>query len=240
MVYLRNISMKKYGQFCPLAQAAQILCERWTLIIVRELIAGSTRYSELKKGVPMMSPTLLSTRLKQLVNAGIITSNRKGLYLLTQAGNELRPIIELFGSWGHRWARSNLDNDDLDASLLMWDMRRTIDPEVFPNNRVVIHFNFFDAATGELDWWLISENEVVDLCHDDKGYDIDIFIQCSLSTMTSVGTCQSTFNDEVKKGKINVYGSTTLTKNLQEWLKSSLLSRLGTVNKMPKLTWEID
>ena len=107
--------MKNYGQFCPLAQATQLLCERWTLIVVRELIAGSTRFNELQKGVPLMSPTLLSTRLKQLANAGVIDIvGKKGSYRyqLTEAGKELRPVVELLGAWGHRWARSRLDRDD--------------------------------------------------------------------------------------------------------------------------------
>ena len=104
--------MNSYGQFCPLAQATQLLCERWTLIVVRELIAGSTRFNEIKKGVPTMSPTLLSARLKQLVEAKVVDqSGSKGnyTYTLTSAGLELRPIVELLGAWGHRWARSNLN-----------------------------------------------------------------------------------------------------------------------------------
>ena len=159
--------MKIYGQFCPLAQATQLLCERWTLLIVRELIAGSTRFSELQKGVPLMSPTLLSARLKQLVKAGVIElCGNKGNYTynLTPAGLELRPIVELLGAWGHRWARSNLNKDDLDAGLLMWDMRRSVDPAIFPNHRIVVQFEYFDAPQGARDWWLVSENGEIDLC----------------------------------------------------------------------------
>src|ERR1700687_302827 len=114
--------MNTYGQFCPLAQATQLLCERWTLIIVRELIAGSTRFNQLKRGVPLMSPTLLSLRLKRLAEAGVIDiMGGKGnyTYRLTSAGLELRPVVELLGAWGHRWARSNLNTGDLDAGLLM-------------------------------------------------------------------------------------------------------------------------
>jgi len=155
--------MQSYGQFCPLAQATQILCERWTLLIVRELIAGSTRYSDLRKGVPLISPTLLSSRLKKLVEAGVIVQNKKKTYSLTKAGTELRPIIELLGAWGHRWAISNLEKNDLDASLLMWDMRRSINPKVFPSHRVVVEFEFFDAPKGAKNWWLISENDQIDL-----------------------------------------------------------------------------
>lgn len=231
--------MKAYGQFCPLAQATQILCERWTFLVIREFIAGSTRYSDLRKGVPLMSPTLLSTRLKQLVNAGVIRTDGKGKYSLTKAGKELRPMIELLGAWGHRWAQSKLTDEDLDAGLLMWDMRRTIDPNVFPDSRVVVQFEYHDAPDGAKVWWMISENNDVDLCSEDKGYEVDIIIQCSLATMTSVWTCQSRFVDEKSRGKIKVMGDPKLTKDLHLWLKSSLLSRLGTVNKVPDLAWDL-
>lgn len=232
--------MKVYGQFCPLAQAAQLLCERWTLLIVRELIAGSTRFGELQKGVPLMSPTLLSTRLKQLVKAGVVEpSESKGnpSYKLTPAGIELRPVVELLGAWGHRWARSNLHREDLDAGLLMWDMRRSVDPAVFPSHRVVVQFEYADAPNGSKDWWLISENGEIDLCLTDNGYDVDVVIQCSLKAMTEVWICQRCFNDAVKQGDIKVLGDPKLTGKLQDWLRSSPLSKLGTLDQLPKLDW---
>ncbi|MDH5435701.1 MAG: helix-turn-helix transcriptional regulator [Gammaproteobacteria bacterium] len=232
--------MKLYGQFCPLAQATQLLCERWTLLIVRELIAGSTRFSELHKGVPLMSPTLLSARLKQLVKAGVIELNgNKGnhSYNLTIAGTELRPVVELLGAWGHRWVRSSLDSEDLDAGLLMWDMRRSIDPTVFPTQRVVVQFEYADAPKGAQDWWLISENGEIDLCLTDNGHEVDIVIQCSLKTMTEVWICEQGFNEAVKKGDIKVLGDSVLTSKLQGWLRSSPLSKLGTLETLPKLDW---
>jgi DNA-binding HxlR family transcriptional regulator len=233
--------MKIYGQFCPLAQATQLLCERWTLLVVREFIAGSTRFSELQKGVPLMSPTLLSTRLKQLVKAGVIeVRGKKGNYSyhLTPSGLELRPIVELLGAWGHRWARSNLHKDDLDAGLLMWDMRRSIDPAIFPDHRIVVQFEYYDAPAGARDWWLVSENGEIDLCLNEPGYDVDIVIKCSLKTMTEVWICERNFRDAVKAGDIKVMGDPILINNLQEWLRSSLLSRLGTLEELPKLEWK--
>lgn len=159
--------MKSYGQFCPLAQATQLLCERWTLLVVRELLAGSTRFNALQKGVPLMSPTLLSERLKRLATAGVINlSGSKGNYTynLTSAGLELRPVVELLGAWGHRWSRSNLSKRDLDAGLLMWDMRRSVNPAIFPKHRIVVQFEYPDAQKGGRVWWLVSENGEIDLC----------------------------------------------------------------------------
>ena len=232
--------MKTYGQFCPLAQAAQLLCERWTLIIVRELIAGSTRFNELQKGVPLMSPTLLSTRLKQLTSAGVIEHNgSKGnhTYNLTQAGKELRPVVELLGAWGHRWARSDLSSGDLDAGLLMWDMRRSVDPSNFPAHRIVVQFEYPDAPPGAKTWWLVSENGEIDLCLNDHGYDIDILIKCSLKVMTEIWICEQSFNDATKAGDINIMGDPKLVNKLQDWLRSSPLSKLGTLDTLPKLDW---
>jgi len=232
--------MKTYGQFCPLAQATQLLCERWTLIIVRELIAGSTRFNELQKGVPLMSPTLLSTRLKQLTKSGVIEIvGNKGnhTYHLTQAGKELRPVIELLGAWGHRWARSDLSNGDLDAGLLMWDMRRSVDPSQFPTRRIVVQFEYPDAPIGAKDWWLVSENGEIDLCLNDHGYDVDILIRCSLKSITQVWICEQNFNDAVKAGDIKIFGDPALINQLQGWLRSSPLSRLGTLEAVPKLDW---
>ena len=234
--------MYSYGQFCPLAQATQLLCERWTLIVVRELIAGSTRFNEIKKGVPLMSPTLLSERLKLLAEAGVIEimgSKGNYTYSLTPAGLELRPVVELLGAWGHRWSRSNLSKEDLDAGLLMWDMRRTVDPAVFPKHRIVVQFEYPDAPKGERDWWLVSENGEIDLCLKNPGYDVDIMIKCSLKTMSAIWVCQQHFRDAVKNGEVKVLGDSKLTGKLQDWLRSSPLARLGTIDKLPELVWNI-
>lgn len=222
--------MKTYGQFCPLAQAAQLLCERWTLLIIRELSAGSTRFNDLHKGVPLISPTLLSTRLKQLIKAGVIEHGGKQecfSYHLTPAGRELRPLIELMGAWGHRWAKSDLNDGDLDVGLLMWDMRRSIDPSVFPARRIVVQFEYPDAAEGNRDWWLIAEQGEIDLCLTDRGYEVDLVIRCSVKAMTRVWICEQPFDAAVKQGVIKVMGSPALASKLQGWLRASALSRLG-------------
>ena len=234
--------MKSFGQFCPLAQATQLLCERWTLLVVRELVAGSTRFNELRKGVPLMSPTLLSARLKQLVEAGVITrtgSKNKAVYTLTKAGRELTPIVQLLGAWGHRWVPTSLVVEDLDASLLMWDMRRSINREVFPEHRIVVQFEYADASKGAKDWWLVSEHGEIELCLNDPGIEVDIVIKSPLRTMTAVWTCKIEFDDAVRQGEIEVFGDSALTKNLSEWLQSSALSQLGSLDNPPNLDWTI-
>ena len=232
--------MNSYGQFCPLAQATQLLCERWTLLVVREMSAGSTRFNEIKKGVPLMSPSLLSSRLKQLVEAGVVEKSggkASQIYTLSPAGLELRPIIELLGAWGHRWAPSKLNKIDLDAGLLMWDMRRTVDAAIFPKRRIVVQFEYYDAPKEARDWWLVAKKGEIDLCLNDQGFDVDIMIKCSLKAMTEVWVCQKHFRDAVKNGDIKVTGDSKLINKLQDWLRSSSLSRLGTLDNLPKLVW---
>jgi len=233
--------MKKFGQFCPLAQAAQLLCERWTLLVVRELVAGSTRFSDLQRGVPLMSPTLLSARLKQLVAAGVVTrSGSKGKYVyeLTEAGTELTPIVQLLGAWGHRWVQTSLVVEDLDASLLMWDMRRSVNPDAFPKHRIVVQFEYPDASEGANEWWLVSENGGVELCLNEPGGDVDVVVRSPLAAMTAVWTCQTTFEDAVKKGDIKAFGDEKLTQRLPEWLQASALSQLGSSGKAPEVDWK--
>lgn len=222
--------MKGYGQFCPLAQAAQVLCERWTLLVVRELIAGSTRFNELQRGVPRMSPSLLARRLRQLEEAGVVARRRgkaRAAYALTAAGQELRPIVEHFGAWGHRWVHSRLDRPDLDAGLLMWDMRRTVDAKQFPQRRVVVQFNYPDAPRGARDWWLISENGETDLCLTDPGYEVDLLIRSPLRTMCAVWTCAMALDEARRRGGLELLGDAQLVRRVPRWLGASYLSRLG-------------
>src|SRR3954453_45254 len=126
--------MATYGQFCPVAMAAEVLTERWTPLIVRELLCGSTRFNDLRRGVPLMSPSLLSKRLKTLERVGVV--ERDGAdYRLTPAGGELRPLIEALGVWGQRWSRGDVEAKHYDASLLMWDIHRSIAMDRLPPER---------------------------------------------------------------------------------------------------------
>lgn len=220
-----------YGQFCPLAKAAELLCERWTMILVRELVAGSRRFNDLRRGLPMISPTLLSRRLRQLGDAGVVrrTAETDGgpYYELTQAGRELRTMVEFMGTWGHRWVGSQLEAHDLDAGLLMWDIRRGVDAEKLPDGRVVVQIVFTDAPEGWSDWWLISEDRDVDLCLEDPGHEIDLCMRCRLAALTAVWLCHRTLKEAERAGEIEVLGDPVLRKQLPLWLQGSPLARLG-------------
>src|SRR4051794_5815310 len=152
-----------YKQFCPVAMAAEILCTRWTVVLLRELVAGSTRFNDLRRGVPRMSPALLSKRLKELEAGGIVrrVAAGRGLglyeYHLTAAGKDLRPVVEGIGFWGQRWVQSGPSLQKLDVSLLMWDMRRNLDTKPMPGRRSVIQFQFPELPAARRSYWLVVE-----------------------------------------------------------------------------------
>ncbi|MBS0412965.1 MAG: helix-turn-helix transcriptional regulator [Proteobacteria bacterium] len=220
-----------YRQFCPVAKAAELLCERWTLLVARELIAGSRHFNELRRGLPRMSPTLLSTRLSQLVASGVIRRSTEGptqhAYELTQAGQELVPLIETMGVWGHRWVSKHLHDNDLDAGLLMWDIGRGVDSSVLPERRVVIEVELTDAPRDRRHWWLVSEAEHVDLCLEDPGHEVDLLIRATVRMLTSVWMCRLSLDQARRSGDITLSGPERLKRLMPRWLIGSPLARLG-------------
>ena len=211
-----------YGQFCPVAMAAEVVCSRWTALVLRELLCGTTRFNDLRRGVPLMSPTLLSKRLKELEEVGVITATRTrqaGVeYRLTQAGEDLRPVVMSLGMWGQRWIESSLSLKNLDPSLLMWDMRRSLDPSPLPPRRCTINFLYPDVQSGKQSWWLVVDDRTVDLCSTNPGFDIDLYVRSSLRIMTAVWMGMTTVQKEIAAGQIELVGDKALAKSMQKWL----------------------
>ena len=222
-----------YNQFCPVSMAAEIICSRWTLLVLRELVLGSTRFNELRRGVPSMSPALLSKRLKELEAAGIVAriavEREQGLYeyRLTEAGWELRPIIEAIGVWGHRWVTSEATLKQLDANLLMWDIRRNINIDPMPPHRCTIQFMFNDRPTSERNYWLVLEpGKKVDLCLLDPGFEVDLYVSTDLRTMTEVWLGYTGIGPALENGRIILTGSSNLCADLRVWLKLSTFAKI--------------
>ena len=215
---------QSYGQFCPVAMAAEILCNRWTMVVLRELIVGSTRFNELRKGVPRMSPALLSKRLKELEEAGVIEhvpSAEPGVfeYRLTEAGRDLRSVVEAVGIWGQRWIQSEPSLRNLDPSLLMWDMRRNLDPTPMPGRRCVIQFLYPELPIAKRHWWLIVRpGEKVDLCSVDPGLDVDLYVVTDLRTMTAIWMGLASLSKEVQAGRVQITGDAGLARSMGTWL----------------------
>lgn len=231
------MTQASYQQFCPVAMAAEVLCTRWTVVLLRELVAGSSRFNDLRRGVPRMSPALLSRRLRDLEEAGIVrrvaARGEPGLfeYRLTRAGEGLRPVIEAIGMWGQRWIDAELSLQNLDPSLLMWDMRRNLNPAPMPTRRCVIHFVYPELPAARREWWLLVEPRPgpgterrtdpgtgVDLCSVDPGFEIDLDVTTDLRTMTAIWMGLTTVRDAAAARKVTLSGDRQLARRMQEWL----------------------
>ena len=221
--------MKGYGQFCPVAKAAEIITERWTPLVLRELLCSSRRFNDIRKGVPLMSPTLLAKRLKTLEEDGIIARRVAGSgqgweYELTSAGEELRPLVETLGVWGQRWVRSQLKRDELDPGLLMWDIHRRVDPRQFPSRRIVVKFEFSNVPKSKQCWWLVNDQEGVDLCLTDPGFEVDVYIFTDVRTMTAVWMGDVRLDHAIQSGRIELHGPQELRRSIRTWLRLSLFA----------------
>jgi DNA-binding HxlR family transcriptional regulator len=220
--------MIEYGQFCTVARGAEVLGELWTPLVVRELLCGSHRFNDIHRGVPRMSATLLTARLRKLEALGVLERRRVKSgweYHLTQAGEELRPIVVGLGHWGARWIGSRLKPKQLDAGFLMWDIRRFAQLDRFPaEQRVVIHFQFTDAPRGERLWWLVVENLTADLCRDDPGHEVSVVVESTVRALTEVWTGDSDPDQEIHAGHLNVHGAGRRGQTLWRWLGRSMFA----------------
>src|SRR5262245_7512163 len=220
--------MADYSQFCTVARGAEVFGERWTPLVVRELLCGSRRFNDIRRGVPRMSATLLAQRLRKLIEVGVARRVRSHSgdweYQLTQAGEELRPIVQQLGHWGARWIGSRLRTGQLDAAFLMWDIRRFVRLDQFPSRRTVIHFVFTDARPQERQWWLVVESGRADLCRDDPGHDLTLIVEAKVRALTEIWTGDSEPQAEIKAGHVRVIGPDQDARRLWTWLGRSLFA----------------
>jgi len=214
-----------YQQFCPVSMAAEILCTRWTMVLVRELVAGTTRFNDLRRGMPRMSPALLSKRLKELEDNGIVkrvpVPGEPGVmeYHLTPSGKELGPIVDAMGIWGQRWTETQPQLEKLDAGLLMWDMRRNIQVPELPRQRSVIQFIYPERRPTERNWWLVVDpKEGIDLCMVEPGFDVDLFVHTDLRTMTAIWMGLDTVRAAVGSRRMILTGDRQIASSMQTWL----------------------
>ena len=217
--------MADYGQFCTVARGAEVFGELWTPLVVRELLCGSRRFNDIRRGVPRMSQTLLAKRLRKLEEVGVIERKRGAdgwEYGLTPAGEELRPIIVAVGHWGARWIGSRLVKSQLDAGLLMWDVRRSVRLEEFPRGRrTVVHFRFRDARAGEREWWLMVENSSAELCREDPGHELAAVVESTVRALTEIWTGDTDPKTEILAGRLQVSGAGRAGASLWRWLGRS-------------------
>ncbi|HVC14900.1 MAG TPA: helix-turn-helix domain-containing protein [Acidimicrobiales bacterium] len=218
-----------YHQFCPVSKAMELLDERWTMLVVRELVTGSHRFNDLRRGLPKMSPTLLSKRLNQLTRAGVVERRTKGTeveYRLTAAGEELRPVVEAVGAWGVRWI-GHLGDEDLDPKLLLWDMHRNVNRAAVPPGRTVVKFTFPDAPSRARHWWLVITTDDVDVCDVDPGHDVTVTVVAGLRDMIQVWRGDLTWSSAVRSGKLDVGGTASVRRAFPGWFVPTMFASVS-------------
>lgn len=226
----------EYGQFCPIAKAMEVIGEKWTVLIIREALMGSTRFSEFQRGLSLISPTLLTKRLDSLVRMGLllkkkIPSQRGHEYFPTARCKELLPTIRSLGDWGMRWARSSLTDSDYDVELLMLYLQRSIVPQNLPASGSVIRFKFTDIDDVS-DWWLVVSGEQVDVCVKDPGKDVDVYFTSSVKTMADIWMGGTTYRKAVAGGALKIVGNRALTRNVTTWMRLSDFTELPPASKI--------
>ena len=214
--------MKSYGQFCPVAKAAEIIGDPWSILIVRELLLGSSRFNLLQRGLPRISPTVLNTRLKELEERGVIVKRRlngqRGHdYRLTAAGRELSAVVEALAVWGMRWARDEMAAADFDVSFLMVDIQRRIDTAALPDGETVLCFHFTDLPRFGR-WWLVCRGAEVDLCDADPGRDVDCYISGSSRDLIGVWMGDLSLTKALQTEAIQLVGARHLCRAVHQWL----------------------
>jgi DNA-binding HxlR family transcriptional regulator len=213
--------MKSYGQFCPVAKAAEIFCERWTALIIRDLAYGASRFSELKRGVPLMSPTLLTRRLRELEQEGVVArthAGRTSTYRLTPAGEELVPAINLLGAWGQRWTRRTLAEGEIDLGLLVWAIERGVRAEAFGPGRTVVRLTFADQRPAKRGWWFVNDDGRVHVCVKDPGFEVDLYLEATLPDMIYLWRGDLALTTAQASGRLKVHGVARVRKALRAWL----------------------
>ena len=211
-----------YGQYCPIARAVEVLGERWSLLILRDMLVGTTRFNDLARGLPGLSRSLLAKRLRKFERAGLV--ERLGAeYLLTAAGQALRPVVFGLGEWGAQWAFGDPEPDQLDCELLVWWMHTRVDTSEFPGRRHVIHVRFTDDARM---FWIVVEEGEPSVCVVDPGYEVDVTMTSSVRTMYRVWLGSLPLTDAVRSGELTIDGPRALVRRMPAVLQLSPLADL--------------
>ena len=219
-------SANGYGQYCPLALASELLCRRWTVLVISRLLDGCTTFNEIHQGVPRISPSLLSTRLKELEHAGLLRRRKAGnrnRYELTEAGSSLDGIVDGMAVWGQHWAR-DMTLDDLDPAFLAWSMHLRLDGAAMPPGRTVLQFEFSGAPADCRRFWLVNTDGNVDMCLKHPGFDTDLLIDADLRAFVETWRGFRDLREELRASRIRLTGPRDLKKAFPDWLKMSALA----------------
>lgn len=235
------MSDSSYPRFCPVAMAASLLEPRWTMLVLCEMWSGSTRFNEIKRGVPGMSPGLLSKRLKDMEANGLVARrcDRPGghpEYVTTPIADELAPLIQGLGAWAHRNIECEVSLQDLDARLLMWRIRGNIEQLQLPKRKSTIQFILKNPPDQTANYWLVAKpGKETDLCFVDPKFDVDLFVVCELRALTAAWLGHSTFEDEIRNDRISLIGNDLMSRTVTAWLRRSSFAELSQRGFSPPL-----
>jgi DNA-binding HxlR family transcriptional regulator len=216
--------MNQYGQYCPIARALEILGDRWTLLILRDMLCGERRFNELERGLPGISRALLAERLRRLQRAGVVerqASSQRGKvsYRLTAAGQELQPLFDALTRWGADWAFGDPRPDELNPVLLLWWMRDRVFFDRLPGRRVVIEFVFREARPPS--YWLVLEPADASVCITHPGFEIDMLVTAELAAFLQVWLGRLSFSDAVRQGRVELDAPPSLAGDFPNWFALS-------------------
>jgi DNA-binding HxlR family transcriptional regulator len=226
-----------YGQYCPLAKGAEVFAERWTPLILRELLRGSTTFNDLHRGVPRMSRSLLSSRLRRLESCGVVKRSERANhtdYHLTPAGRELGAVVSQLGTWAQRWFRSTFSDDELDVGALLWDIRCTVDVGALPSAQSIVQFTFTDQSRASRRWWLVNDEGTVDLCPVDPGKEAALEVRTTLRVMTRVWMGDLQIDTALSSGQLKIYGPDQSKRCFLKWLRLSPYAPVGDARRTSK------
>lgn len=229
--------MKSYGQFCPVAKAAELFCERWNALIIRDLAAGPRRFSDLQRGVPLMSPSLLSSRLKWLIEEEVVARHDMGKkqkgYVLTKAGREFVPLVEALGIWGQRWTRRELKEHEIDLGLLVWSLESSTDPNAFGTKRCIVRLELTDQTEAKKYWWFLNQEGRCELCIEDPGGDVNLYLACTLPDAIYIVRGDVSPSIAIDTQRLEVIGEAWARQAFTKWLNLSPLTQVASLRHKP-------
>jgi len=211
-----------YGQYCPIARAAELLADRWTVLIIRELLADIYHFNDLERGLPGVSRSLLADRLRRLVQAGVLERRAasRGMsveYRLTAGGRELQQLIDTLGSWGARWAFGDPRPNELDPIVLLWWMRRRVNLDRIPRPRIVIEFDFLGGDLSKCNYWFVIELTGASVCLQNPGFNVDVIVMADIAAFYRVWLGRMTFTEAVRRGDLRLDGIPADIRSFQHW-----------------------
>ncbi len=221
--------MYDYGEACPISRASRVLCERWTLQIVREMMLGASRFSELQRYLPRISPSLLNARLKLLEEQGVIVKRRipekRGHeYRLSPSGKALAPLLHEMGKWGMEWVHEGIEDDELNAVVLLREIAELMDVDALPSGDHVLQFTFADLDD-EATRFILLQRGTREVCQENPGYEVDVYFESTLRTLSEVFWGDVSLAAARKSGALNVVGPSALTRRLSKWFPTSSFAR---------------